>query len=109
MSTPWNPNYKRKSKTYTSSEVKARYNRKHYDSITFRAGKGSNEAINQLAQLRGMSKAEYIRHLIIADAKSLKLPELSAIVGGGDSIVAFARLLGGSSYDPFSVFDIFNE
>lgn len=83
MSTPWNPNYKRKSKTHTSSQVKARYNRSHYDSITFRAGKGSNEAISQLAQLRGMSKAEYIRHLIIADAKTLEKPELSAIVGGG--------------------------
>ena len=44
------------------------------------AGKGSNEAITQLAQLRGMSKAEYIRHLIIADAKTLEKPELSAIV-----------------------------
>lgn len=99
MSTPWNPNYKRKSKTYTSSQVKVRYNRSHYDSITFRAGKGSNEAINQLAELRGMSKAEYIRHLIIADAKSLEKPELSAIVGGGGNLIALAALLGGTPSD----------
>lgn len=99
MSTPWDPTYKRKSKTYTSSQVKARYNRSHYDSITFRAGKGSNEAITQLAALRGMSKAEYIRHLIIADAKSLEKPELSAIVGGGGNLIALAALLGGTPSD----------
>lgn len=93
MSTPWNPNYIRKSKTHTSSQVKARYNRKHYDTVSFRAGKGSNEAISMLAELRGMSKAEYLRHLIIADAESAAKPEISAILGGGGNIYEVARLL----------------
>ena len=55
-------------KTYTSCEVKDRWNKQHYDSVTFRAGKGSSEYITMLAEELGMSKAEYIRSLIVADA-----------------------------------------
>lgn len=55
-------------KTYTSCEVKDRWNKLHYDSITFRAGAGSSEYITALAEEAGMSKAAYIRALIIADA-----------------------------------------
>lgn len=46
-----------------------------------------------------MSKAEYIRHLIIADAKNLEKPELSEIVGGGGNLIALAALLGGTPSD----------
>lgn len=83
MSTPWNPAYKRTSKTVTKPEVKDRYNRKHYDQIAFRAGKGSAEAIRMMADLRGLSVAAYLRHLIIADCESAGKAELSAILGGG--------------------------
>ena len=83
MSTPWDPTYRRKSKTHTSSEVKARYNRKTYDQITFRAGKGSAAAIKMMADHHGMSVAAYIRHLIIKDCDSAGKPEISAILGGG--------------------------
>lgn len=83
MSTPWNPNYKRKSKTYTSSEVKDRYNRKHYEQVGFRVGIGGKEAIKVMADLRGMSLAEYIRHLVIADAQSAGKGDISALLGGG--------------------------
>lgn len=55
-------------KTYTSPEVKERWNRKHYDRITFHAGKGSSEFITELADEQGLSKAAYLRNLIIADA-----------------------------------------
>lgn len=55
-------------KTYTSCEVKDRWNKEHYDSITFRAGNGASEYITRLAEESGMSKAAYIRALIIADA-----------------------------------------
>lgn len=94
MSTPWNPNYVRKSKTKTSSQVKARYNRKTYDQITFRAGKGSLQAVHMMADLRGMSVAAYIRHLIIRDCDEAAKPELSAILGGGGDLITLSRLLG---------------
>lgn len=93
MSTPWNPNYIRKSKTHTSSQVKARYNRKTYDQITFRAGKGSLQAVKLMAELRGMSVAAYLRHLIIKDCDEAAKPELSAILGGGGDIITLAQLL----------------
>lgn len=85
----WNPNYKRKSKTYTSSEVKDRWNAKHYDQILFRTGKGGKQAIQAMADHHGLSMAEYIRHLIIADAESEEMPEISAILGGGGDLTEF--------------------
>lgn len=86
MSTPWNPAYKRISKTVTKPEVKDRYNRKHYDQIAFRAGKGSLEAVKLMAELRGMSVAAYMRHLIIKDCNEAGKAELSAILGGGGGL-----------------------
>lgn len=86
MSTPWNPNYKRKSKTYTSSEVKDRYNRKNYDQVSFRVGKGGREAIKVMAELRGMSLAGYIKHLVIADAQSAGKGDIQALLGGGGKL-----------------------
>lgn len=69
-------------KTYTSCEVKDRWNKAHYDSITFRAGNGASEYITQLAAESGMSKAAYLRALIIADA--LKKGHTDAPVRLGD-------------------------
>ena len=83
MSTPWNPNYKRKSKTYTSPEVKDRWNRKHYDQITIRCGIGGRKLIQDAAAAHGMSMAEYLRHLVIAD--NPENADISAILGGGVS------------------------
>lgn len=71
-------------KTYTSSEVKSRYNRKHYDQITFRCGKGGLQAVKALADSTGMSLAAYLRHLIIADAEKHGNHDISAILGGED-------------------------
>lgn len=56
-----------KRKTYTSTEVKARWNKKHYDSITFAVPKGAGDEITAIAKQNGMSRAAYIRHLILAD------------------------------------------
>lgn len=67
----------------TSSQVKARYNRKAYDQISFRAGKGSLQAVHDMAELRGLSVAAYIKHLIIADAESAGKGDISRILGGG--------------------------
>lgn len=79
----WDPNYKRKSKTYTSNEVKDRWNREHYDKITFRTGNGGAAAIKAMAAYHGMSMAEYLRHLVIKDAEAEGKPDISAILGGG--------------------------
>lgn len=85
----WDPNYKRKSKTYTSNEVKDRWNREHYDKVTFRTGNGGRAAIQAMAAYHGMSMAEYLRHLVIADAERAEKPEISAILGGGGDLNGF--------------------
>lgn len=78
-------------RTYTSSEVKDSWNRKHYEQILFRVGIGGKAAIKALAELRGCSVAEYIRGLIIADAKNLGNGDISAILGGGGELNEFLR------------------
>lgn len=72
---------KRKSKTYTSCEVKDRWNRQHYDAITFRVPIGAAEEVRAAAELHGMSVAAYIRHLIIAD--NAENPEITPFLRGG--------------------------
>lgn len=72
-----------KRKTQTSSAVKNRWNRNHYDRITFTVAIGSAQIIQQLADEMGLSRAEYLRHLIIADAKSRGNGDISPIIGGG--------------------------
>ena len=67
----------------TSTAVKDRYNKRNYDQVTFRIRKGGRDAIQALADYHGMSQAEYIRHLVIQDAKSAKFGDISAIIGGG--------------------------
>lgn len=74
-------------RTTTSCEVKDRYNRKNYDQILIRTGKGGREAIQTMAAARGKSVAEYIRGLVIADAaKDGANGEISALLGGGGNI-----------------------
>lgn len=70
-------------KTYTSPEVKDRWNKKHYDQLAFRCRKGGKDVIAAMAALRGMSMAEYIRHLVIKDAKDAGKGDISAYLGGG--------------------------
>lgn len=68
-----------KRKTYTSTEVKARYNAKHYEQMSIVVPKGSLELIKERANTQGMSVSGYIRHLIAKDA-----PEcLTTDIGGG--------------------------
>lgn len=73
MGGKWKPEYgnNRKTKTYTSSEVKYRYNKKHYDNISFPVPIGSKDRIKSHAESQGKSVAEYLRGLIIADDPSL--------------------------------------
>lgn len=78
-------------RTYTSSEVKDRWNRNHYEQVLFRVGIGGKAAIKAVAELRGCSVAEYIRGLIIADAKNLGNGDISAILGGVGELTDFLR------------------
>ena len=70
-------------KTHTSSEVKDRYNRKHYEQIIVRTANGGRQAIQELAELHGLSVTAYIRHLVIADGERCGKRDISAILGGG--------------------------
>lgn len=70
-------------RTYTSPEVKDRYNRKHYEQVLLRVAKGGRETVQELAELRGLSVSAYVRHLIIRDAETLGKGDISAIIGGG--------------------------
>lgn len=82
---------------FTSCEVKDRWNREHYDKITFRTGNGGAAAIKAMAEYHGMSMSEYLRHLVIADAQQSEKPEISAILGGGGDVNKFiADLIGGT-------------
>ena len=56
-----------KRKTYTSPEVKDRWNRKHYDRMAVIIPKGSRDEINAAAQRRGMSTSAYVRSLLLRD------------------------------------------
>lgn len=76
-------------KTHTSSAVKDRYNRKHYEQIILRTACGGREAVQQLAELHGMSVSAYLRHLVIADGKRLGKADISAILGGGGEELNF--------------------
>lgn len=71
-----------KRRTYTSTEVKARYNAKHYDQVSIVLPIGSRKLLKKHANEMGMSVSEYIRHLIAKDApQCLTVPEVDG--GGG--------------------------
>ena len=79
-------------KTYTSPEVKNRWNAKHYDRIQLNAPKGSADELKHLAEMRGMSVSAYIRHLIIAD--NAENPENTRFLRGGGVSDAWKALIG---------------
>lgn len=70
-------------KTHTSSAVKDRYNRKHYEQIILRTANGGRAAIQELADLHGLSVNSYLRHLVVVDGIAHGKPEISGIIGGG--------------------------
>lgn len=60
------------------------YQRKNYDQICIRVGKGQRDFIADLAAEDCRTVANYIKHLIIQDAqKKGKNPDVSAFLGGG--------------------------
>lgn len=61
------------------------YQRKNYDQICIRVGKGQRDYIAELAAQDCRTVANYIKHLIIQDAqKKGKNPDISAFLGGGE-------------------------
>lgn len=83
MGGQWKPEYgqTRRTKTHTRTEVKNRYNRKHYDRMSFVVPAGSRELIKARAEELGISVNEYIRQLITADAPQCIIYQNNA--GGG--------------------------
>lgn len=72
----------------SATRAKAKYNMKNYDDVCFRVGIGGNAYINYLAERAGKSKAEYIRSLIIADARKMGENDAQLKIGGG-GVIAF--------------------
>ena len=84
-------------RTTTSSEVKDRWNRSHYDQVLIRTAKGGREAIQLIAAAHGKSVSEYIRGLIIADAardERFRNVDISAFLGGGGDITEIRAAVG---------------
>lgn len=84
-------------KTYTSSAVKNRWNKKHYDQIMFRCKIGGKELMQQLAAESGMTFAEYMRTLVIQDAQKRGKNDVVEFFGGGvisDTTLDFWRSVG---------------
>lgn len=70
-----------KRKTYTSAEVKNRYNDKAYDKVMIVVPKGARAEIKRVAATRGLSVAAYVRTLIIKD--TAENPESTPFLRGG--------------------------
>lgn len=76
-------------KTYTSSEVKDRWNREHYEQVIFRVSIGGKDVLRRLAEEAGLSVAAYIKHLVIKDAQERGNGDISAIIGGGGNLIGY--------------------
>lgn len=68
-------------KTYTSPEVKNRWNDRHYDKVIITVPKGAREEIKKVAAAHGLSVAAYVRTLIIKD--TAENPETTPFLRGG--------------------------
>lgn len=78
-----------KRKTYTSPEVKNRWNAKHYDRMAIVIPKGARDEINAAAKARGMSTSAYIRALLLRDMQANG--DISPNLAGGGVADAWQR------------------
>lgn len=65
---------------------KAEYNQQNYDQCKIYVRKGGRDVIQQLAAASGQSMADYIRTLVIRDAKRRGLDVTAALGGGGGRV-----------------------
>ena len=68
-------------RTYTSPEVKNRWNSEHYDRIEITVPKGARAELQAAAKRHGQSVAAYIRALVIRD--NAESPEDTRFLRGG--------------------------
>lgn len=78
----------------SQTEAIEAYKREHYDQVKVYVGKGARAQIKALAYASGMTVSEYIRHLIIKDAKQRGIDLNTCIGGGGGDPVTAAIALG---------------
>lgn len=72
-----------KRKTYTSSEVKDRWNKKHYDRLPVYVQKGGKDEVKALAERAGLSVSEYVRMAIREKAEKDGFSDTLVILRGG--------------------------
>lgn len=63
----------------TSSAVKARWNREHYDCLGVRLPKGSLDEVKWLASTRGLTVSQFLRQAILQSCTDAELLELDAL------------------------------
>ena len=73
-------------KTYTSPDVKNRWNKRHYDRIGVMVPIGSKKEIQTLAEISGMSVSEYIRKAIKEKAEREGKADTLKILRGGERV-----------------------
>ena len=66
---------------YTSSEVKSRWNKKHYDCINIRLPKGCRNEIQVAAKKRGLSMAQFIRWAILQAVSAEERKQMPLLSG----------------------------
>ena len=75
------------------NRAKTRYNAKHYDQVKIYVPAGGRAALQALAESQGLSMAEYVRHVIIADATRHGYEDAAAAMGGGGAAARLISLL----------------
>lgn len=76
------------------SSRQAKWNKENMDFISFGTKKGFKDELKRIAEEQGFSMAGYIKHALIAQAKSDGYSDISAKIGGGGTLTlnAFRRL-----------------
>lgn len=91
-------------RTYTSPEVKNRWNAEHYDRIVISVPKGARAEVQQRAAAQGQSVAAYIRALILRDCAENGAN--TPLLGGGGVAERWEALMQQRTNSPELVFDL---
>lgn len=91
-------------RTYTSPEVKNRWNAEHYDRIVISVPKGARAEIQSAAAARGQSVAAYIRALILRDCAENGAN--TPLLGGGGVAERWEALMQQRTSKPELCYDL---